>query len=49
MREYCFYFINKELGAQVGCWDLKGDEFLDLVVEMLGEDPDIKSIKISNT
>lgn len=45
MKEYYSYFINRELGSQVGCQDLRGDEFLELVVEMLGEDPDIKSIK----
>lgn len=45
VREYYSYFINRELGGQVGCQDLRGDEFLELVVEMLGEDPDIKSIK----
>lgn len=45
MREYCSYFINRQLGGQVGCQDLEGDEVLELVVERLGEHPDIKSIK----
>lgn len=45
MRECYSYFMNRELGGQVGCQDIRGDEFLELVVEMLGEDPNIKSIK----
>lgn len=49
IREYCSYFINRDLGGQMGCQDLKGDEFLELVVEMLGEAPDIRSIKRNNT